>query len=101
MQINIPIVPAIIFGVATSFIIFANMVFYSILGEVNGKRSPEEHISMFFVNIKASEVMRLHKELFPESQKPRTMWILAIVGFALGFLSYLMWINSADGVLRH
>jgi hypothetical protein len=85
MPMNIPVVPAILFGTAVFFIVMANIVFYSMLGEVNGKRPQNEQISMLFVNIKLFEVIRIHKQLFPASRKPTMMFALAGIGIACGF----------------
>lgn len=89
MPVNIPLIPGLLFGSAVFLIIIANITFYTILGEVNGKRSPEEHISMFFVNIRFFEVMRFHKQLFPASKKRAATYILFAVGIVLGFSIFL------------
>ena len=91
MQLNVPIVPAIFFCLATSAIIAANFVFYTILGEVNGKREPQEQISMFFVNARFPEVVGLHKKLFPNSRKRTLMYALDIAGFGLAIAVFIFW----------
>lgn len=85
MQLNIPAIPTILFCTAVSLVVIANFVFYTILGEVNGKRSPNEKISMLFVNVRLFEVIRIHKQLFPGSRKPIAMYALFALGIALGF----------------
>ena len=72
-QLNLPIVPTFIFLMGISCIIMANFIFATIFGEVNGRRVPHEKISMLFVNIRFFEVLRLHKKLFPASQKCTAM----------------------------
>jgi hypothetical protein len=90
MQINIPILPAALFAIAVFLVVMANIVFYSILGEVNGKRSPDKQISMLFVNVKLYEVIRLHKELFPASRKRIAAVVLAGSGVALGLSIFVL-----------
>jgi hypothetical protein len=85
MKLNIPIVPAIFFLTAVFLVVMANIVFYSMLGEVNGKRPANEHISMLFANTKLFQVVRLHRQLFPASRKPTAMFVLLGMGIALGF----------------
>src|SRR5262249_6068555 len=83
MPLNFPIVSVVIFSIGLSGIVVANFVFYAILGEVNGRRGPQEQIGMLFVNVKSFEVVRLHKEFFPASRKRTAMYIIASLGFAL------------------
>ena len=84
-QLNLPIIPMVIFFVGISCVVMANLIFAVILGEVNGRREPDEQISMLFVNIRSFEVLQLHKELYPHSQKRTAMYLVAVVGFALMF----------------
>ncbi|HTG29493.1 MAG TPA: hypothetical protein VK818_14845, partial [Methylomirabilota bacterium] len=51
VRLNLPIIPAVLFCIATSLVVLANMIFYAILGEVNGKRAPQEQIGILFVNV--------------------------------------------------
>ena len=88
-QLNLPIVSVVIFSVGLSCILLANFIFATILGEVNGRRGPQEQISMLFVNVRFFEVVRLHKELFPESRKRTVMYVFAALGFA-AFLGALV-----------
>jgi len=67
------------------------MVFYAILGEVNGKRAPQEQIGMLFVNVRSFEVVRLHKGLFPTSRKRVIIFILGALGFALILIGFFFW----------
>jgi hypothetical protein len=91
MQLNIPIVPAILFCLAISAVIAANFIFYTILGEVNGKRGPQEQISMLFVNARLFEVVALHRMFFPSSRKPAIMYATGIAGIGLGFAIFVFW----------
>ena len=84
MQVtNMVIVSGIVFCAGVSCIVIANFIFYTILGEVNGRRAANEQIGMLFVNVRSFEVVRLHKELFPKSKKRTAMSAVAILGFAL------------------
>jgi hypothetical protein len=89
MPLNILLVPGVLLSSGVFLIIMATITFYSILGEVNGRRSPEEHISMLFVNIRFFEVMRFHKQLFPASKKRAATYVLFGVGIVLGFSIFL------------
>ena len=68
----------------------ANLFFYTILGEVNGRKGQQEQISMLFVNVKSFQVVKLHKEFFPTSQKRITMFVTGFLGFALGLVAFLL-----------
>jgi hypothetical protein len=83
MPLNLPLVSGVIFCVGISCIVIANLIFYIILGEVNDGRGPNDQIGMLFVNVRSFEVTRLHKELFPDSNKPTAMYVIGLLGFAL------------------
>jgi hypothetical protein len=69
MQINLPVPALILLCVATTLVIVSNLIFYSILGEVNGKRGQDSQISMLFIGFRLSDVLKAHRELFPQSRK--------------------------------
>ncbi len=73
------------FSVAISLIIMANMWSYAILGEVNGRRSKEDQIGMFWISLKMGQILRLHAQLYPDSPKRKQMWAFAFTGFAFLF----------------
>jgi hypothetical protein len=83
LQLTLPLIPAILLASGIFCVVMANIVFYSMLGEVNGRRSPNEHIPMVFVSTRFLKVVRLHKELFPQSKKMQFMYALFFLGFAL------------------
>jgi hypothetical protein len=83
MPLNLPLVSGVIFCAGISCIVIANLIFYIILGEVNDGRGPNDQIGMLFVNVRSFEVTRLHKELFPDSNKPTAMYVIGLLGFAL------------------
>ena len=70
----------------------ANMIFYVILGEVNGKRDSQHQISIFFVDERFFEVLSLHRQYYPESRKTLWVYLTAILGFVAGFIGFLYWI---------
>jgi hypothetical protein len=90
MHLNMPILPAIVFSSAVFLVVLANFVFYSILGEVNGKRSEQEQISMLLVGPRLFEVFDLHRNLFPASRKRAVALVLAVSGIILGFSVFLI-----------
>jgi len=65
------------------------MVFYAILGEVNGKRTPDDRFGLFFVNFKASRILALHRELYPKSKKRKLMWLTFAFGIAIVAITML------------
>jgi hypothetical protein len=70
-------------------LVILDSVFYTILGEVNGRLPIDERISMFGVNTKVFAVLRQHAQLFPSSRKRSQMlWIVA-GGLALGGMAFL------------
>jgi hypothetical protein len=81
MPLNLPILSSVIFCTGVTFIVIANFIFYTILGEVNGRRGPNEQFGLLFVNVRSFEVVRLHKELFPDSSKRIAMYVIAFLGF--------------------
>lgn len=85
MQLNIPLLPTLFFLLAVSFVVVSCVTFYVMLGEVNGRRKPDEQFSMFFVDAKVFHVLSLHRELYPNSYKPKLMWFTFILGIILGF----------------
>lgn len=91
MPLSLPIVPVILFCFASSLVLLANLVFYTILGEVNGKRGPQDQISMFFVDARFFEVLKLHRKYFPDSKKTLWVYTTSILGFVLGFAAFILW----------
>jgi hypothetical protein len=89
VQLNVPLVPGILVCSAFFCFILANITFYTVLGEVNGRRDPQEQISMFLVDIRVPEVMRLHKQLFPDSKKRTATYVFFIFGFVQLFSVFL------------
>ena len=68
--------------------LWAHVVFLSILEEVNTRVSPQIEAG-FFVCFRLARIMRLHREWFPASSKPRKHNLLVVAGGALvmgGFL---------------
>ena len=77
----IAIISLLLLGV--SLVIVSNMVFYTILGEVNAKRAPGEGISMLFANTKFTRILNLHAQLFPDSKKRQQFGRLLCAGFVV------------------
>jgi hypothetical protein len=79
----------ILFGTGVGLVILGSFVFYTILGEVNGRLPVDEQISMFGVNTKAFAILRQHAHLFPSSRKRSQMLWIITVGLALGGMAFL------------
>jgi len=86
--------PLLMFVSGVGLLILANLMFYVILGEVNGK-DPSNQVSLWFVNIRSSAVLRRHAEFFPRSRKRAQMKWIAVVGFVLILAAVLI------GAARH
>ena len=81
--------PLLMFGWGVGLVILASMLFYMILGEVNG-RDPSRQISPWGVNIKFFLVLRRHAEFFPNSRKRAQMKWIFVAGFGLGLAGVLL-----------
>ncbi len=79
----------ILFGTGVGLVILRSFVFYTILGEVNGRLPVDEQISMFGVNTKVFAILRQHAHLFPSSRKRSQMLWIITVGLALGGMAFL------------
>jgi hypothetical protein len=82
----------ILFLTSISLIIFANMLFYTILGEVNARRPSNEQISMLGVNVKFGRVLLLHSQFFPDSKKRGQLKLLLLVGFLVAGIAFLLYV---------
>jgi hypothetical protein len=81
------------FLVAMSFVIAANVWFYSMANEVNDRLPPKAQIDGGMRH-NMYEILRLHAEMYPESPKRWQMWTMVLSGFALMFGGFF-----ASGVL--
>jgi hypothetical protein len=79
----------ILFATGVGLVVLGSFVFYTILGEVNGRLPTGEHIGMFGVNTKAFEVIRRHAQFFPSSRKRSQMLCIMAAGFAFGGMAFL------------
>jgi len=75
------VLAASLFAIGVSLIVFANVVFYAILGEVNGKLPPDQQIRLIGVNVKYARVLHLHSDLYPQSKKRGHLKLLLWGGF--------------------
>lgn len=73
----------ILFLAVTSCVITGNVVFYQIMTEVNTQRSLRERYDVISMSLRAPEIVREHKRLFPQSAKRKRMLIWIGVGFVL------------------
>lgn len=87
MQLNIPLIPTLLFLFAISLVVVSSMTFYAMLGEVNGRRKPDEQFSLFFVDAKVFEIISIHRQLYPNSYKRNLMWSTLIFGMILGLIT--------------
>lgn len=83
MQLDIPWISWALIVLGFCLFLASSCIFYVILGEVNGKREERNRFGMFFVSAKAAEIVRLHREFYPESGKRTLMWVMGLIGAAL------------------
>jgi hypothetical protein len=79
-----------IMGAATAFglMLLANVLFYLMLGEVNGRSPESDRISPWWVSSRVSEVYRRHRDLYPDSKT--RLWTKLAIGAAIA-----LWVGSA------
>jgi hypothetical protein len=72
-----------VFWTSIGFIIVATCIFYTILGEVNGRLPSNEQISTWVVNDKVFFILRKHAEFYPDSNKRGQFVIMSVLGLGL------------------
>jgi hypothetical protein len=67
-------------------------IWAAIIGEVNDQLAEGEKINPQTVafRFRVFEVLRMHRELFPESNEQKRMWQMTAAYFALGLASALL-----------
>jgi hypothetical protein len=93
MQVSL-LVGLSLFSLGVGLVIVANFVIYMVIGEINARSGTDQQIGMFFLQTKTAEILRRHRELFPESPKRRRMVILGVTGVALIFAGFLVAVSS-------
>ena len=89
MQANIIIGGALCL-VGIALIIVCNFMTFSIIEEINARGPSERQISWSFIQFKMDEILRRHKELFPNSAKRRNSTIVGIAGGILLFAGFFV-----------
>ncbi len=86
MQIaGIP-VAAILFVAGIGFVLGANAVSYLILGEVNGRRPPEEQYPMVLAPF--FKIWAEHERVFPESRRRLHFIVFFLAGITCCFVAF-------------
>jgi hypothetical protein len=65
-------------------------VLFTIVGEVNSQLSEDRKINPYTVTPRVFSVLRMHRELFPESKKRRRMWELTFAYSAAAVAAALL-----------
>ena len=73
------------FLVALSFVMAANVRFYSMAKEVNQRLPKDAQINVWGWQHEREDVLRLHAEMYPESPKRWQMWTLMLSACVFGF----------------
>jgi hypothetical protein len=73
------------FLVALSFVMAANVRFYSMAKEVNQRLPKGAQINVWGWRHEREDVLRLHAEMYPESPKRWQMWALILSACVSGF----------------
>jgi len=74
-------------GAGVVLSILAGLFVFWILEDVNRKRIPGDHISRNSLRVKVFELVRLNKELYPESRKRAVVYFCLCLGAAF-FVSH-------------
>jgi hypothetical protein len=85
----IPIFLITIGAVGVALLVVSNMLFYAILGEVNGRSTPDERISVIGVNVRFFEVLRRHQSFCPRSRLRLAVKTTATLGIALLMAAFI------------
>ena len=84
----LPVIALAIFGVALMLYVLACFLFFLILEEVNRKRLPGDQISKTTVKSRIFEVIRLHKQTYPQSPKRTVVYVCVCLGLTLSCFSF-------------
>ena len=77
------------FLVALSFMMAANMRFYSMAKEVNQRLPRDAQINVWGWRHERDDVLRLHAEMYPTSPKRWQFWTLFFFGAVFGFGGFI------------
>lgn len=80
----------LLFGLGVTLIAIANMFFYMMLGEVNGRLPADQQIGMLGVRLRYGKVLALHSQFYPGSAKPRQMKLIGLAGFLFIGTAFLL-----------
>ena len=83
-------------GLGLIIIGLANLVFYTIVCDVNAKSPKEKQTSVWKAGIRFYSLLGCHRNLFPESKKRLQMTLLTIVGSALFVGALIVGIIAAN-----
>ena len=84
----LPLVALAIFGAAVILCVSACFLFFLILEEVNRNMPPGDQISKTAVKSRIFEVIRLHREIYPQSPKRTVVYSCFGLGLALACFSF-------------
>ncbi len=84
----LPLLALAIFGAAVILYVSACFLFFLMLEEVNRERLPGDQISKTAVKSRIFEVVRLHKETYPQSPKRTVVYLCIGLGLALSCSSF-------------
>jgi hypothetical protein len=84
----LPLLALAIFRAAVIFYVSACFLFFLMLEEVNRERLPGDQISKTAVKSRIFEVIRLHKEIYPQSPKRTVVYSCFGLGLAFSCSSF-------------
>jgi len=93
MQLGL-ILAATFFVLGLTLVVVSNFIAYTVIGEINGRSPADQQISMFFVQSRMGEILRRHRQLFPESPKRRRIYIVGISGLGLMFIAFITAVSA-------
>jgi hypothetical protein len=88
MHLGLLIFAVALFVSGMILVIASNFMVFALIEEINGRSPADKQIGLIFARM--DEVLRRHRQLFPESPKRRQMYVVAGAGIVLGFVAFLL-----------
>jgi hypothetical protein len=88
MHLGLLIFAVALFVLGVILVIASNFMVFALIEEINGRSLADKQIGLIFARM--DEVLRRHRQLFPESPKRRQMYVVAGAGIVLGFVAFLL-----------
>jgi hypothetical protein len=91
---SIGVGPLVLLASGTGLVIRANILFFNILGEVNGASPEDRRIDVSAASVMLFTVFSRHRELCPKSRKRSVAVGCAALGFLLVAAACMTWVSG-------